>query len=114
MTLLIDPPLLLAGGYALGRTIDDDRAARDVGILLAGAVLVPSVTTYMDAPCMTPVWRRLGGRSGRDLILNSWVLSFDPAKRSPRRSALVGAIFVSYPIWSLIGIRLGRRRRQRH
>lgn len=73
-----------------------------------------SVTTYCGAPFMRPVWEALGGRSGRDLILNSWgVLHFDPGRRSTRRRVIVAALFASYPVWAAIGVAAGRRRRNR-
>lgn len=113
MTLLVDPALLYASGYGLGRWSKNGRAGTAAGTIVVGAVLGLSVATYSDAPYMRPVWEHLGGRSGRDLILNSWVLNFDPAERSARRRILVGFLFGSYPAWMAAGLCAGRRRRAR-
>jgi hypothetical protein len=112
MTLLLDPPILLAGGYAIGRRIDGPTVARVAGLTLAGAIFLPSVTTYLDMEFMRRAWEKLGARTGRDLILNSWVFSFDYEKRSPTRAMVVATIFASYPLWALAGARLGQRKRR--
>jgi hypothetical protein len=114
VTLLVDPALLYATGYGLGRWSQDQKAAAVGAAAVSGTVLGLSVTTYCDAPFMRPVWEALGARSGRDLILNSWgVLHFDPGRRSTRRRVIVAALFASYPVWAAIGVAAGRRRRNR-
>jgi hypothetical protein len=62
VTLLVDPPLLLAGGYACGQHFESERLARGAAIVLADAMLVASAMTYLNRPVMRPVWERLGGR----------------------------------------------------
>lgn len=113
VTLLVDPPLLFATGYGLGRLSSDDRLSARVAGGVSSTVLGLSVATYCDAPFMRPVWKRLGGRSGRDLILNSWVLAFDPEVRCGRRRAVVALLFAAYPVWTAAGLAAGRRRRRR-
>jgi hypothetical protein len=113
MTLLVDPALLWAGGYALGKRAASERSAQCAGALLSGAVLAASVATYRDSEAMRPVWTRLGGRSGRDLILNSWVLRFDADRRSSARTVVVGALFAAYPLWTAAGVWSGHKRRPR-
>jgi hypothetical protein len=108
MTLLVDPALLWASGYAIGKRAATERSAQCTGALLSGLVLGASVATYRDAEVMRPVWTRLGGRSGRELILNSWVLRFDPDRRSPARAAVIAALFAAYPLWTAAGVRRGR------
>lgn len=113
MTLLVDPPLLYGTGYGLGRLSNDDRLSTTVAGVASSTVLGLSLATYCDAPFMRPVWKRLGGRSGRDLILNSWVLRFDPDVRCARRRAIVSLLFAAYPAWTAAGLEAGRRRRVR-
>jgi hypothetical protein len=111
MTLLVDPALLWSSGYALGRRARTERAGQAAGALLSGVVLATSVATFRDAEVMRPVWTRLGGRSGRDLILNSWVLHFDPERRSPARAVVLAGLFAAYPLWTAAGVRRGHRAR---
>lgn len=113
MTLLVDPALLWASGYALGRRAASERAGQRAGALLSGVVLATSVATFRDVELMRPVWTRLGGRSGRDLILNSWVLRFDPDRRSAARAVVLTAVFAAYPLWTAAGVRRGYRTRAR-
>lgn len=113
MTLLVDPPLLYGAGYGLGRLSNDHRRSGKVAAVVSGAVLGLSVATYCDVPFMRPVWERLGGRSGRDLILNSWVLKLDPDARSATRRAIVASLFSAYPAWMAAGLAAGRRQRAR-
>ena len=66
MTLLVDPPILLAGGYAIGRRIDNPTVAKAAGLALVGAIFLPSVTQtiqtfvhYTDRPYPSqgsPLW----------------------------------------------------------
>ena len=114
MTLLVDPALLYATGYGLGRVSQDNAASARTGALVSGTVLTLSVATYCDMPGTQHLARALGARSGRDLILNSRVLKLDPEVRSSRRAAVVRALFASYPLWMAAGLVGGRRRRARH
>lgn len=111
MTLLVDPPMLFGAGYVLRCGMPDGRSAQLAGLAVSGAVLAASVATYRDAEVMRPVWTRLGGRSGRELILNSWVLRFDVERTSKRRSGTVAALFSSYPLWVVAGVCTAGRRR---
>lgn len=111
MTLLVDPALLFSSGYVLGRRAASERAGQRAGALLSGVVLATSVATFRDVEFMRPVWTRLGGRSGRELILNSWVLRFDPDRRSTARAVVLTGLFASYPLWTAAGVRRGHRAR---
>jgi hypothetical protein len=112
VTLLVDPPLLFASGYALGRWSKDERAAAARAAAVSTAVLGVSVAMYCDAPVAGPLGQKLGGSTGRDFILNSrGVLRFDPECSSTLRRLVVAALFASYPLWSAIGVAAGRRRR---
>jgi hypothetical protein len=114
VTLLIDPALLYATGYGLGRFSNDDAANATMGALVSATVLGLSVATYCDLPGTRRLWQPLGARSGRDLILNSWVLKLDSDVRTSRRAAVVRALFASYPLWMAAGLAAGRDRRARH
>lgn len=114
MTLLVDPALLWSSGYVLGRCARTEGAGQRAGAALSGLVLATSVATFRDLELMRPVWTRLGGRSGRELILNSWVLRFDPDHRSTARAMLVAGLFASYPLWTAAGVRRGHRARAKH
>ena len=114
MTLLVDPPLLYATGYGLGRFSQGGAASVEQGALVSAAVLGLSVATYCELPGTRALATALGGRRGRDLILNSWgILRFDPEVGSPRRARVVTVLFASYPIWMAAGLAAGRHRRTR-
>lgn len=113
MTLLVDPPLLFASGYALGRRSKDERAAATGAVAVSAAVLAVSVSLYCDAPVVRPLGQKLGASTRRDFILNSLVLRFDPERSSTSRRLVVAALFASYPLWSALGVVAGRRHRNR-
>lgn len=113
MTLLIDPPLLAAAGYAIGCRVRSLQGAHLAGAAVSAVVLAFSAATFRDAPPFQNVGTRLGGRSGRDLILNSWVLRLDADKRTPARAVSVAALFAAYPVWTAIGVRHGWRASRR-
>ena len=112
MTLLVDPALLWSSGYVLGRRAATERSGQRAGAVLSGVVLATSVATFRNMEVMRPVWTRLGGRSGRELILNSWVLHLDAERRSTARAAVVAVLFAAYPVWTAAGVRRGHRARQ--
>jgi hypothetical protein len=107
VTLLVDPALLTSAGFLIGRRAHSQRGAQLAGVALSAVVLGSSAATYREVPPMHNVGTRLGGRTGRDLILNSWVLRFDAQKRSPARAIVVTAMFAAYPVWTAIGVRRG-------
>ena len=113
MTLLVDPPLLVAGGYAIGAVLNEPRKRRVAATALGVAFLVPSASIYLNAPIYTAFWEATGAASGKDLILNSWVLRFPYDKPSVVIDLIAGAIFATYPAWALLGAQLGARRRAR-
>jgi len=108
VTLLVDPPLLYLAGKAIGRR-SQTRLTPLLAIGTGMSFAVVSMATYRDAPPTRALPRIFGTASGKDLILNSKVLRFDPDRASPARERVVAAIFASYPLWGIAGVRAARR-----
>lgn len=107
MTLLIDPPLLVAVGAAIERLVEDHRLRRRLEAAVTVATMAAGVAFYVNAPWTRPFWPLLRIESGRDWMLNSWVLHFDHRTTSPALHLAVTAAFAAYPAWMAIGRRIG-------
>lgn len=111
MSFLVDPPLLVASGAAIGRWAPDEETARTLERATAALFLGASVPLYANAPWMHWFARAFGCESGRDLMLNSKVTRFEHERPPPWVHGLAAAIFLTYPLWLRLGLRLGARRR---
>ncbi len=111
MSFLVDPALLVADGYAIGRIAPSERAERLLEAATIAGFLATSISLYVDAEWTRPVWKLCRAQSGRDWMLNSGVFDFDYEKPTRRTHALSAAIFATYPLWLHLGIMLGKRRR---
>ncbi|MEX1140778.1 MAG: hypothetical protein WD993_03085 [Thermoleophilaceae bacterium] len=112
MSFLIDPALLYAQGRAYSAVAGDDRPAVADAAVAATTLAVfwgVSVGLYLDKPWTRPIWRACRAESGRDWMLNSGVTRFDWRRAGPRTHAISAAIFFTYPLWLLLGMRSGRR-----
>ena len=111
MSFLVDPVLLVADGYVIGRISSNDGVSQALEAMAISGFLATSVALYLDAEWTRPLWEACRARSGRDWMLNSGVFRFDYEKPTATTHAIAAAIFATYPLWLRLGIRLGRRRR---
>ena len=109
MTLLADPPLLVAGSALLERLVPDRRVRRGLQAAFTTAVLGSGIAMYVDAPWTRPLRPLLRISSGRDWMVNSWVLHLDHRAAPRAYDAAAVAAFAAYPLWTRLGQRLGRR-----
>ena len=89
MSFLLDPPLLYASGEALARVAPERR---DLAAGVVGLFWAVSIPLYLH-------------ERTRGFMINSWLLDI---RREPH-PLLVAAIFASYPLFLLAGLRRGRR-----
>jgi hypothetical protein len=113
MSFLLDPPLLVAAGA----TIEASGLPKPAKRALKGATLATfvgvSCALYLEKPWVRWFWRALGARSGRDWMLNSGVFSFRYQDNGWPTHVLAVLMFASYPVYLLLGSRLGARLRER-
>lgn len=116
MSILVDPPLLVADGELFARVLPESaqgRAAALGGALTIGIFWTAAAALWFDHPLATPARRRLGYRSGREFMLRYPL----PERRRLRRrrnrreDALAAAALASYPLWWWLGWDHGRRAR---
>jgi hypothetical protein len=111
MSFLIDPPWLYASGVAYGRLMPERTpAARAVQTATAGVFLATSISLYLDRPWTRPIWRACRAESGRDWMLNSGVFHLDHRRASARTHVVSALLFVTYPLWLMLGERTARTR----
>lgn len=106
MSLLFDPPLLVAGGAATARLLPDGSARRRVRTAAVAVFWATSVPLYLDARGIGPLPRLVHAESGRDFMLRSWVLPIDHRRVGWRTHLVAAAIVASYPLWWRLGERL--------
>jgi hypothetical protein len=118
MSLLADPPLLIADGEGYARMLPESlqgRAAAVGGALAVGTFWAVAAAFWFDHPRARPIRRSLGYRSGREFMLR-----FPLPDRGRRRGradtredALAIACLAAYPLWWRLGWDHGRRARPR-
>lgn len=116
MSFLLDPGLLVAGGAAIERLVDDEGTADRLAATALTGVLAVSVSLWRDddRALLRPIWRPFGSRGPRDFMVNSGVLDLPVPRRPGRREHLTAAaLFATYPLFLALGRRLGRRWRRR-
>ncbi|MFA5786748.1 MAG: hypothetical protein WDA71_07190 [Actinomycetota bacterium] len=109
MSFLVDPPLLVAAGTAIGRLTEDEATTKKAEAAVLAAFLVVSIPLYLEAGWTRPLWRACRARGGRDWMLNSGLFSFDSDHSSWRTHTISAALFATYPLWLRWGTDLGRR-----
>lgn len=109
MSFLLDPPLLVANGYAIGRMAPTHTAERVAEAALVGTFVVYSVGLYRNDEWTRPLWEACGAESGRDWMVNSGVTAFDHRRPTPTMHKVAAVIFATYPLWARLGVRWGRR-----
>jgi hypothetical protein len=108
MSFLVDPPLLVAAGAAIGRAGADEKTARRAEGAVLAVFLVTSVSLYANARWTRPIWRLCRARSGRDWMVNSGVFSLETDPVTTRRAVAAVALFATYPAFLRLGRRLAR------
>jgi hypothetical protein len=115
MSLLVDPPALLADGESYARLMPESaqgRAATLTGALTVGVFWAAAAAFWFDHPLLGPVRKRLGYRSGREFMLRFPLPDRGRRRRrDPREDALAVGVFASYPLWWWLGWDHGRRAR---
>lgn len=112
-SFLIDPPWLLLNGLLIGRFVRS-RALRAVaGGATVAVFVVTSVSLYFDARWTDWIVRLCRARSGRDWMLNSGVFQFEFENVGWRTHAVSAALFLTYPLWLVLGVRIGLALRRR-
>jgi len=119
MSFLLDPPLLVATGVAIGSAAPDDKAAVTAEAATMAVFWGVSVSLWQDRRWVAWAPPLLGAGSGREFMLNSGDLNFgvplrfDAAKRGTRRNLAAAAVFATYPMWLHLGTKLGISLRRR-
>jgi hypothetical protein len=117
MSLLADPPLLMANGEAYARALPEaaqGRAAAAGGVLAIGAFWATAGALWVDHPALRPIRKALGYRSGREFMLRFPLPDRGRRRRaSNREKVLAAAVLASYPLWLWAGWDHGRRSRPR-
>ena len=117
VSILVDPPLLLADGEAYARALPESAqggAATVTGALTVATFWAAAAAIWFDHPVVKPFRKRLGYRSGREFMLRFPLPDRGRRRRrDPREDALALAALASYPLWWWLGWDHGRRRRPR-
>ena len=110
MSFLFDPPMLVAAGVLIERTLPEDQRdvaeAATLGVFFGG-----SFGLYHNVPGLGLLWRPFRAVNGRDFMWNSGVFNVDTTKIGAPMHALAGGLFATYPFFLKLGRRLGRPRR---
>lgn len=109
MSFLFDPPMLVASGVLIERTLPDDRRdvaeAATLGVFFGG-----SFGLYNNVPGLGVLWRPFRAQNGRDFMWNSGVFGVNTQQLRWPMHALAGGIFAAYPFFIKLGRWLGRVR----
>lgn len=111
-SFLIDPFLLMAFGliirWASGfvATTAKARFTTIVSVFVMACFWFTSVSLYFDLEWSRWIWELCGAASGRDWMVNSGVFHFDWRHLSTGAHVLATLIFLSYPAWLVIGLKL--------
>jgi hypothetical protein len=115
VSFLIDPPWLYANGQAYARLAPEParpKVARALAVATIASFWAVSVSMYLNRPWTQPLARACRARDGRDWMLNSGVLRFDHRRAGVRTHAAAALLFLTYPLWLLLGYRRGLRARE--
>ena len=108
MSLLADPPLLVANGEAYAR-VAPGRDPRPVLAAVLALFWSVSIPLYVNARWTRPLWRVLPYRDGRDFMVNFPGLRVDTRGVGTRTHVLAAGVFATYPLWLWLGWAHGRR-----
>src|SRR3954453_4532872 len=116
MSLLADPPMLVADGEGYARAMPESAQggmAKVVGALMVGVFWAAAAAFWFDHPIVRPLSKSLGYRSGREFMLRFPLPDRRRRRSNPREDALEIAGFALYPFWWWLGWDHGRRARPR-
>jgi hypothetical protein len=109
MSFLLDPPLLVASGAVIERSVPaeqrDAAEAATLGVFFGG-----SFGLYNNVPGLGLLWRPFRAHNGRDFMWKSGVFGVKTEQLDWRMHAAASAIFATYPFFIKLGRRLGRLR----
>ena len=114
MTFLIDPPLLVSFAllsFAIGERVKN-RTELPVGKILSifslCVIIFTSTSLYLNLPIMDWFWVPFYPvvTSGRDLMINSGLFSFESVNTAGLIDALSALQIMLYPLWTYLGVRL--------
>jgi hypothetical protein len=114
VSFLLDPPMLVASGALIERSVADQRRADTLARATVATFVGVSALLYARAPIpgLGLLWRPFGAADGRDFMLGSGVRSFASYDAGRGTHALAAAIFATYPGWLALGRRLARQRQR--
>lgn len=117
VSFVLDSALLMADGEVYARVMPEGaqgRVALAAGALATGIFWAGAAALWFDHPAVVPFRKRLGYRSGRELMLR-YPLSDRGRRRGRdwREDAVAAVAFASYPLWWRLGWDHGRRARPR-
>lgn len=106
MSFLLDPPMLVASGVLIERSLPEDR--RDVAeAATLGVFFGASFGLYNNVPGLGVLWRPFRAQNGRDFMWNSGVFGVRTTELGWPMHAAAAAIFSTYPFFIKLGRRLG-------
>lgn len=107
MSFLLDPPLLVASGILIERSLPADRRdvaeAATLGVFFGG-----SFGLYNNVPGLGVLWRPFRARNGRDFMWNSGLFGVRTETAGWPLHASAAGIFATYPFFIKLGRRLAR------
>lgn len=108
-SFLIDPPWLVAIGVLIARLTGAGRARNALVAATLAAFLSTSVSLYLNLGWSAWIAELCGAENGRDWMLNSGVfhLAYEDVGWGTHSVAI--ALFVTYPLWLWVGVRIGDR-----
>lgn len=108
MSFLVDPPLLVGTGAALGRLLPPGKAQDVAAKAVLATFIGTSVGLYLNRERTRWLWELCRAESGRDWMLNSGVTHFEHEHPKPWVHVVAAGIFATYPAWYRLGRRLGQ------
>ena len=108
MSFLLDPPLLVAAGAAIERTVPDPAARRQASAATVGLFVGVSLALYARVPGLRALWAPFGARDGREFMLTSGLARVRHERMRPHHHASALALFALYPVWLGLGRRAAR------
>jgi hypothetical protein len=115
VSFLIDPAWLYANGQAYARLAPAPERPETGRVLAAGTIAafwLVSVSMYLNLDWTRRLARVCRAEDGRDWMLNSGVFRFDHRHVGARTHALAMLLFLTYPLWLVLGYRRGLRVRE--
>jgi hypothetical protein len=111
MTFLIDPPLLISFGlisYLIGDKIGRRTVSKILALFSVCTIIFTSSTLYLNMGFMDWFWQPFSPAvtSGRDLMINSGVFSFESDNTAGLIDTLAFVQIALYPLWTYVGIKL--------